>query len=126
MFLHHLCQIDRPDDVVFIVLHRFLKAFTYRLLCRKMHDSINGFTFALILNEQVIQELIVKYIALMEANSRIDLFLTDFFGQYLFDPFEYIVETVRHIIDNDYFRCSLFDDAYYGVRPYKSESSRHE
>ena len=126
MFFHHFYQIDRSHHIVLIILHRFFKTLSYCLLGSKMHDSIYRLTFRLVLNEQIIKELIVQYVPLMELNAWFDLLLAQFIRQDELDPFQYIVKTVGHIVNNNHFCYSLLDDAYNSVRPDEPESSRNK
>lgn len=124
ILLHNFKQIHRPSQIILEVHDRLVHGLAYSLFGSKMHNTVNGFTLLYFLFEQSIKIFKIKDVNLMKLYPRLNLFFCWFSRQDFLDPFQYIIEAVREIIDNDDIGFSFLEDLDNSMRAYEAKSSR--
>lgn len=103
MFLHHLEQIQRTQNIILIIHDRFFHGLPNSFFGSKMHDTINGLPNLNLLLEQLVKFCQVhnREVFYLDASANL-LFCFAFLFEYLFNSIIDIIKAIRHIIDNNH------------------------
>jgi hypothetical protein len=84
--------------------------FTYRFFCCKVHDGIYGFAFLWLFLKEVVQFVKAENVEIVELDSGLDLLFG--FGGWKDEFYSLvdIIETVRHVVDDDQVDWGFLED----------------